>query len=167
MVFAERVNIFGDISGINASDIRTFVEVTRHLYGGSYPNREKNLPDEEVKRKTSELLSEAGILDSSSITLCNSIEERATQILQDCNLRRMQNGVGLYWIIERDPQPFLEGVKSVKDGVDLQTGILNSITVVKLGSEQIFDRLDVVTGLRVVSFPSTLYRFPTHPMPAS
>lgn len=167
MLFVERVNIFGDLSGINASDIRTFVDTTNHSYGGSYPNREEDLSDEEVTRRTHELLTEGGVLDPFPITLCSTAQERVIQILRDCNLRRMQNRVGLYWIIDRDPQSFLESARSVKDTVDLQTATLSSITVVQVGSEQIFDRLDAVTGIRVISFPPALYRFPTHPTPAS
>lgn len=167
MVATERVTFFGDIKGINVNYIRLFTEVTDHLYGGSYPNRQEGISDEELTGTTHALLTGAGIFNPDPIILCNSIEERITKILQVCNLRRVQNGEGLYWIIDRDQQSLLESVKSVKDREDLQTSILNSITVVQLGSEQILDRLDVVTGIRVVSFPPALHRFPTHPTPAS
>lgn len=42
MPFGERVNIFGDIAGINVADISTFLAATAdHLYRGAYPNREE------------------------------------------------------------------------------------------------------------------------------
>ena len=165
MKSAERVTLFSDIKGINPRYIRMFTEATDHLYGGSYPNREQNLSDEDVKRRTKELLSEAGVSDC-SVILCNSIEERATQILQNCSLRRMQNGAGLYWIMDGNPHSFLEAVKSVMNNDPLQTDILGSTTVITLGSQHTFDYVDAITEIRVVAFPTT-YHFPTHPTPAS
>lgn len=166
MIFVERVNIFGDLSGINASDIRTFVNTTNYSYGGSYPNRETGLPDEEVKRRTTGLLTEVGILDPSPITPCSTPEERAARILQKCNALRIQNGADRFWIIDRDPKLLLEGFKSAGTA-NLETAVLRSITMVQLSSSEFSDCLDSDTGIRVVSLPSTLYRFPTHPTSAS
>lgn len=167
MVTTERVNIFGDIKGVNPRDIRIFVEVTHHSYGGSYPNYEEGLPDEEVVRKTRELLAKGGIPDSSPITLCSTSQERAIQILQECNLRWRQNRAGLYWIIDRDPHAFLEVAESVGNNGGPQADILRSITLVELSAPRAFDYKDTVTGIRAVAFPPTPYRFPVHPTPDS
>lgn len=167
MVSSERVNIFGDIVGINPRDIGIFVEVTNHSYGGSYPNCEEDLPDEEVVRKTRELLAKGGIPDSSPVTLCSTTQERAIQILQECNLHWRQNGAGLYWIIDRNPHAFLKVVKSVRSNSGLQADLLRSITLVELSAPQAFDYKDTVTRIRVVAFPSTPFRFPVHPTPDS
>lgn len=165
MVLSERITFFGDIKNVNVTDIRNFVEATGHLYGGSYPSREDELSDEEVVKRTRELLSEAGILNHHPITLCSSIEERATKILQDCNLRRVQNGIGLYWIVDSNPHSLLEAVKSVTNNDNIQADILRSITVVALGLQHTFDYVDPVTGIRVTALPTT-YHFPVHPTPA-
>lgn len=162
---AERITLFGDIKGINVRHLRTFTTVTDHLYGGSYPNREENLSDEDVEMRTKELLFKAGVSEC-PITLCNSVEERAIKILQDCSLRRIQNGRGLYWIVDSNPHSLLEAVKSVMDNDAFQADILRSTTIITLGLQHSFDYVDVATGIRVAALPTT-YHFPTHPTPAS
>ena len=167
MALVEKVNIFGDIEGIDAGRIGTFIEATGHLYGGSYPSRQECLSDEDLVRRTDTLLTGVGILNPYPVTLCNSVEERAAKILQACSLRRLENGEGLYWIIDRNPAFLVEAIKSLRDETDLQSDILRSTTLIHLGSTHIFDYSDKITGIRVVTFPPTPYRFPTHPTPAS
>lgn len=166
MINAERVTIFGDLRDINIRSVTVFIEATNHLIGGGYPTREDDIPDGEVIGKTRKLLTEAGVPDSYPITLCSTSLERAEQILQACLLRREQNGLGLYWIIDRDPHSFVEAVKSFRDQSSLPTDILNSTTIVDLISTSV-DYSDPTTGIRVVKFPQTPYRFPAHPTPAS
>lgn len=166
MINAERVTMFGDIRDIRSRSIAAFIEATNHLIGGSYPSREDGISDGEVIEKTRKLLVEIGVSNSYPITLCSSTQERAEQILQACLLRREQNGLGLYWIIDRDPRSFVEAVKSLKDQSSLTTDILNSTTIVDFISTSV-DYSDPVTGIRVVKFPQIPYRFPAHPTPAS
>lgn len=163
----ERVTLFGDTTGMKPEAICTFVKIAGHLYGGSYPSR-GDLPEESIICKTQDLLIRAGIIDPSPIVLCDSIKERAEQIIQNCSRRRMQIGPGLYWVIDSDPIALVEAIKSTADGKDpLQSEILNSITMIKLGSMQGFDHADPTTGIRIVSLPCTISCFPTHPTPDS
>lgn len=164
MVSTERVTLFGDLKGINVEYIHKFIEATDHLYGGSYPSRQEDLTDEEVEKRARELLFEVGVSDC-PIALCNSVEERATKILQECSLRRAQNGKGLYWIVDSNPHSFVEAINTVMNTYRFQADILRSTTVIMIGSHA-FDYLDAVTGIRVAAFPTT-YHFPTHPTPAS
>ena len=163
----ERVTFLGDTTGMKPEDIRTFVKITGHLYGGSYPSL-GDLPKESIVYKTQDLLTRAGIIDPSPIVPCGSIKKRAEQIIQNCNRRRMQIGLGLYWVIDSDPIALVEAIKSTADSKDpLQSEILNSITMIRLGSMQGFDHSDPTTGIRIVSLPCTLSCFPTHPTPNS
>lgn len=165
---AERVTFFGDMTGIKPETICAFVKTTGHLYGGSYPNREENLPEEGIVSRTRELLAKAGVSNSSPITPCNSAEERARQILQNCSLRRRQHGEGLYWIIDRDPDSLAQAVKLVvTNGDPIQKEILKSITVIKLGPGQGSNYADKETGLSVAYLPHPLNPFPIHPTPDS
>lgn len=168
MVPAERITIFGDITGIRADDIRTFVRATNHSYGGSYPGCQEDLANEEIVGSTRELLAEAGILDPFPIIPCRSAEERVRQILQNCRLRGMQNGAGFYWIIDRNPHSFVGAVKSVASEGNYQADILRSTTtIIKLGLGQAFDQFDPVTEIRLVALPPSIPPFPFHPTPAS
>lgn len=162
MGYAERVTIFGDITSIRAKDIATFVRETNHSYGGSFPSCQEGLTDEEVVRSTRELLLKAGILNSSPITLCRSTEEKTRRILQDCSLRMAQNGTGLYYIIDRDPDSL---AKAFRNSTSSHPDILSHITVIRLNPRQPYDYVDQDTGVRLVDLPR--YRFPTHPTPAS
>lgn len=162
----ERVNIFGNVDGTNPKDIRNFQQATNHQYGGSYPDCQKDYSDDEVIRQTRNLLIAGGILEYSPITPCSTSEEKVTQILKDCVLRRSQNGPGLYWIIDNNPQSFWETIKSLGNFDQAQRDILNSTTLIALRPKYAFDYVDHTTGLRIVSLPTT-FHFPTHPTLAS
>src|SRR6266542_109369 len=77
--------------------------------------------------------------------------ERATQVLQECGAQ-VREGADRFWVLDRDPQQFLQGVQALKDAgaVDLSSNILPSITLVRLGSLQFDDHRDPATGIRVV-----------------
>lgn len=162
MSCAERVTIFGDITDIKAEDIATFVRETNHSYGGSYPSCREGLADEEVIESTRELLAEAGILNPPPITPCRSAEEKAGRILQGCSLRMTQNGTGLYYVIDRDPDSL---ARAVRNSTSSHPDILSHITVIRLNPRQPYDYVDQDTGVRLVGLSH--YRFPTHPTPAS
>lgn len=163
----ERVTIFGNIIGIPPDFIRRFTETTGNLYGGAYPNHVQGLPDEIAIRETQEVLTQAGILDTSPIILCRSAEEKMRRILEECSLRRRQNGPGLYWIVDSDPDSLAAAVISIIDEINpQQTELLPAITLTGFNVTRPFDRRDLVSGVRVVALP-LLYCFPTHPTPAS
>ncbi|MDD5416298.1 MAG: hypothetical protein PHE48_04870 [Candidatus Daviesbacteria bacterium] len=162
----ERVIIVGDITDIRPKEISDFVKRANSLCGGIYPNREQNLPDTEMVKRTRALLTAAGVPDSLPIILCSSPEERARQILENLSSRRAQNGEGSYWIIDRNPSTLLAAVKSMTDSNNpLHADILKSITVIGFGAA--FDHLDPATGIRITILPRPFYPFPTHPTPAS
>lgn len=162
MSYAERVTIFGDITGIRAEDIAIFVRETNHSYGGSYPSCREGLTNEEVVKSTRELLVKAGILNHSPITVCRSTEEKTRRILQDCSLRMAQNGAGLYWIIDTDPDSL---VRAIRNSTSSHPDISRHLTIIRLNPEQPYDYVDQDTGVRLVGLLH--YRFPTHPTPAS
>lgn len=163
----ERVTIFGNIIDIPSDFIRRFRETTGTQYGGTYPSRRQDLPDEEVVRKTHEVLTQAGTLDTSPTILCSSNEEKMRRILDNCALRRRQNGPGLYWIVDSDPDSLAAAVRSIRDEINPQQAeLLPRVTLTGFNVTRPFDRRDPVTGVRVVAL-SFLYCFPTHPTPAS
>lgn len=157
----ERVTIFGNIGDIPPGLIQRFAETTGHLYGGAYPCRQPGLSDEEVIGRTRAVLAEAGILDHSSITLCDSNEERMRKILAACAMRRSQNGPGLYWIVDSNPDSLAEAARSIK------TDLLQATTIISLKAGYPYDYHDVTTGVRTVALPSSMPPYPTHPTPAS
>lgn len=168
MLPSERVTFFGNIRDTKPREIRAFIERTNHLYGGIYPSRETNLSDEEVVRRSRKLLVEAGVPNDLPLVLCSSNQERARQVLQSCMRRSQENGTGLYWIIDQNPNSFAEVVKSMaSDAINYPPVILKALTVIKLGSTYVFDHLDPDTGMRLVSLQSSLQSFPVHPTPAS
>lgn len=165
---AERVLFFGDIIGVEAQNIRPFMETARCLHGGSFPSHEEGLHDTSIVEKTRRLLAEVGIPDPSPIVICDSTQERVEQILQICNLRRRQYGEGLYLVIDNDPYSLAEAAKLiVANGNFHQAEILKSVSVIKLGAGLGSDHVDEETGLRVTCLPHPLNPFPTHPTLAS
>lgn len=86
------------------------------------------------------------------------VEERAKQIMEICRQKE-----GLYHIIDSDPIGFAKATRSI----GLRVSASNSITVIKPGSTESYDKIDDATGLRIVSLPYSLSRFPTHPTPSS
>lgn len=165
----ERITFLGNISGIKATNIHAFMEATRHhKFGGSYPNRINMIPDEEILARNLDVLAQAGISDFSPIVLCNSTQERAEAILNYCQLLSTQNGIGNYWIIDADPDSFAAAVQVIVNPHDKNSSgktILESMTVINLGSPRGYDCKDQKTGIRIVALPRPLVPYPMHPSP--
>lgn len=164
----EHIILLGDLSGIKPTDLQTFVETTHHRqYGGIYPNREDNVPDDVVVARTRDVLVQAGIIDPSPIVLCSSTQERAREILFNCHLRSAQIGSGHYLIIDQNPDALTTAMRSYADpntGNSAERKLLKSITVISLGSPRGYDYKDQ-TGIRVCSLPYPITPYPVHPTP--
>ncbi len=160
----ERVTIFGDISGMNKEDISTFVAVTSlHKYGGSYPDRESTVSDEEIITNTRDVLTQAGILDPSPVIPCNSDQERAGIILDSCRQRSKRYGLEHYWIIDRHPDLLAAAMRPIFGSHVTDAYGIASMTIINLGSPRGADRTDQNTGIRICALPHPRTPFPMHP----
>lgn len=160
----ERITLFGDISSIHSTDIRSFVKATgHHQFGGSFPLRESEVPDAEIIARNCHILAQAGIIDLPPIVPCNSIQDRAEAILRFCQQHRTQNDKGQYWVLETQPDAFAAAIREV---VNSDKAILQSITVINLGSPRGYDYRDPITGVRVGALTFPLTPYPMHPAPA-
>lgn len=162
----ERYTIVGDISGIRSQDLNAFINATRnHQYLGSFPVRQEAVPDEAVIEKTSQILTQAGILDLSPIKVCSSTDQKAKEILDKCCLCSGENGSGRYWVLDQNPTELVEAMASVVNGgSDLQTKeILRRMSIIKLGSPSGADYRDPKTNIRIGLIPVPCIPYPMHP----
>lgn len=162
----ERVTFFGNLKGIRLSQLNTFVRAASNLCGGAFPDRENGIADEEVLKQTQRLLTEAGIPNAHPVILCNSAEERAEKIMQECILQS-QNGAKRYWIIENDPISLNRAFASMLKNNGLpQEEFLSATTVINLSLGKAYDYIDSGTGLRIASLSPLFGSYPVHPDPA-
>lgn len=165
----ERITFFGDISDIRLADLRAFVEVTRnHKIGGSFPTRRTTRTDAENISRAVQTLIQAGVANCALIVPCSSVQERATQILQNCHLHSTRVGLGQYWIIDQNPDSLAAAMKSCTDprtNNPVEGDLLRSMTVINLGLPEAYDYTDK-TGIRICSLSHPLVPFPAHPTPS-
>lgn len=161
MADSERVLIFGDTRGIKPQHLKAAVEALAPTLEGSYLKHDDTLPDEELVRETEQLFTDAGISDPPHPVICGSAEEKVKRVIS-C-LQERQTGKQLY-IIDRDPNSFVE---TIRRNSCPQKDTLASATLLVVSSARPLNYQDMATGIRIISFPDTLYRFPTHPTPAS
>lgn len=161
MAVNERVIIFSDTRGMKPQHIKAAFEALAPTLEESYLKHDDTLSDEELIRETERLLTDAGISNPLHPLVCCSDEERIEKVVSQ--LEKRQNRDEIY-IVDRDPNGFVEAIKKSSC---LQKDTLKSATLLVISSVYPFDYRDKDIGIRIVSFPNTLYRFPTHPTPAS
>lgn len=166
----ERINFFGDITGVKSGQMASFLRATEHhLYGGSYPAREPNRGDQEVIEHISDLLIRAGLSNPSPITPCSSAEERIGLILEGCHRTpHTQDGLPKIYIIDNNPHALVTAARSFLNNNSTSQALLRTMTIIQLGgTHQLLDYVDYTTGVRKVVLPYYASPFPTHPAPAA
>ena len=160
----EKIIIFvGDTKGVKPQHLQLLLRETQATLGGSYLRHAANIADEELVRENERLLTEAGVLNPPLITVCKSAEDEIARVVDSLVLQGKKDDQELYFI-DNDPHCLVEAIKN--SGCPGKS-ILSPATLLVLSSTGHFDYKDVATGIRVVSFPATPYRFPTHPTPDS
>lgn len=157
----ENVLILGDISSIPSECLKTVVTATQPQFINIYPKHSEGITDEELAVDTKKRLIAAGILTPPHLIICTDEEERATRIVGELPERR--NGEHVY-IVDQHPD---ELMNALKNNQDPKKEALRASTLLVVPASFHLDYQDPSTGIRVVSFPNTPYRFPTHPTPAS
>ncbi len=158
MAATERVIVFGDTTGIKPKDIQTILEATHPTLVGIYPRHDEQLDDTVLTEEAEQTLINAGIPNPPHPVICSSTEE----LISNMAGQLPANNQSQLYIVDRQPNLLIEGIRKSPE-----KDLFRSATLLALPPANHIDYTDPETGVRVVSFPDTPYRFPTHPTPDS
>lgn len=150
----------------NPDVLRQVLQGLNYVYEGCFPLRTDGVSDEVLKRAVYKRLRSRGIKDPSVITPCSTKEEQLTEMIKRLALLSLEPGNSKKpWVIVAD-----DDTDMLKDALSKLPGknseiLRKNITILQPNASLLEDRVDSVTGIRVLKLPAGVANFPEYPAP--